>query len=390
MALGARSTASRYSAKRLPGPVDAGGQGGRRDVLGPLEVADDQLAAVGMGRGQREAAVAHHHGRDAVPARGGAERIPEHLGVHVGVAVDEAGRDDVALGVDLLATLVLDAADAGDSPVANPDVGSVRGESRTVDHRPVADHHVETHVVVPFRHGPLTAGLGSSVEEESPLGRGLDAGEQVAATARVLRSCRTRWRVVMIRRAFTSLRIRNFRLFMAGQLVSNIGTWCQAVALGWLVYTLTGSGTALGTVTAVQFVPALFFSMWGGLLADRFDKRKLLLVTQTTLAGMAAVLAGLVLTHTIVEWEVYVLAFLHRFGDRHRHAHPRLVRDRDGRNRRSGQRGGPQFGDGEPQPGRRTGLRRRVHQMGRVGVVLRLQRGILRGGHRRPGGHAAP
>ena len=114
----------------------------------------------------------------------------------------------------------------------------------------------------------------------------------------------------MIRRAFTSLRIRNFRLFMAGQLVSNIGTWCQAVALGWLVYTLTGSGTALGTVTAVQFVPALFFSLWGGLLADRFDKRKLLLVTQTTLAGMAAVLAGLVLTHTIVEWEVYVLAFL--------------------------------------------------------------------------------
>ena len=114
----------------------------------------------------------------------------------------------------------------------------------------------------------------------------------------------------MIRRAFTSLRIRNFRLFMAGQLVSNIGTWCQAVALGWLVYTLTGSGTALGTVTAVQFVPALFFSLWGGLLADRFDKRKLLLVTQTTLAGMAAVLAGLVLTHTIVVWEVYVLAFL--------------------------------------------------------------------------------
>jgi MFS family permease len=114
----------------------------------------------------------------------------------------------------------------------------------------------------------------------------------------------------MIGRAFTSLRVRNFRLFMAGQLISNVGTWCQAVALGWLVYTLTGSGTALGTVTAVQFVPALFLSMWGGLLADRFDKRKLLLATQTAQAAIAAVLAGLVLSHTIADWEVYVLAFL--------------------------------------------------------------------------------
>ncbi len=114
----------------------------------------------------------------------------------------------------------------------------------------------------------------------------------------------------MIRRMFTSLRIRNFRLFMAGQLVSNIGTWCQAVALGWLVYTLTGSATALGTVTAVQFVPALLFSMWGGLLADRFDKRRLLLVTQTAQATLSAVLAAMVLAHSIVEWQVYVFAFL--------------------------------------------------------------------------------
>jgi MFS family permease len=114
----------------------------------------------------------------------------------------------------------------------------------------------------------------------------------------------------MIRRMFTSLRIRNFRLFMAGQLVSNVGTWCQAVALGWLVYTVTGSGTALGTVTAVQFVPALLFSMWGGLLADRFDKRKLLLVTQTSQAALSALLAGMVLAHSILEWEVYVFAFL--------------------------------------------------------------------------------
>jgi MFS family permease len=114
----------------------------------------------------------------------------------------------------------------------------------------------------------------------------------------------------MVGRAFTSLKIRNFRLFMAGQLVSNVGTWCQAVALGWLVYTLTGSGTALGTVTAVQFVPALLFSMWGGLLADRFDKRKLLLATQTAQASLAALLAAMVLSHTIVEWQVYVFAFL--------------------------------------------------------------------------------
>ena len=82
--------------ERRPAPVDTGRHRGTRDVLGPLEVADDQMPLLERGRGEREAAVAHDDGGHPVPARGRAERIPEHLRVHVRVAVDEAGRDDVA------------------------------------------------------------------------------------------------------------------------------------------------------------------------------------------------------------------------------------------------------------------------------------------------------
>lgn len=109
---------------------------------------------------------------------------------------------------------------------------------------------------------------------------------------------------------FRSLRIRNYRLYASGQLVSLTGTWMQRVAQDWLVLELTNSGTALGIVTALQFGPSLVLGLWGGVLADRLDKRKLLLVTQTGLAAVALVLGLLDVAGAVQYWHVLVLATL--------------------------------------------------------------------------------
>jgi MFS family permease len=107
---------------------------------------------------------------------------------------------------------------------------------------------------------------------------------------------------------FRSLRVRNYRLFATGQLISLTGTWMQRVAQDWLVLRLTNSGTALGIVTAIQFLPPLLFGLWGGVLADRGDKRRLLLATQSGLA-VAALLLGILDIGGIVRlWHVYALA----------------------------------------------------------------------------------
>ena len=90
---------------------------------------------------------------------------------------------------------------------------------------------------------------------------------------------------------FRSLRVRNYRLYASGQLVSLTGTWMQRVAQDWLVLQLTNSGTALGVVTALQFGPSLFLGLWGGVLADRWSGAR---VTALTFVAMA-VGAGLVL-----------------------------------------------------------------------------------------------
>jgi len=111
-------------------------------------------------------------------------------------------------------------------------------------------------------------------------------------------------------RTFRSLRIRNYRLFFFGQLVSVTGTWMQTVAQSWLVLNLTGSGVALGVTVALQFLPMLLFGMWGGLLADRMDKRRLLVTTQAAGGALAVALWGLVATGRVELWMVYVFAFL--------------------------------------------------------------------------------
>jgi MFS family permease len=92
--------------------------------------------------------------------------------------------------------------------------------------------------------------------------------------------------------------------------ISNTGTWMQRVAQDWLVLDLThGSGTALGVTTGLQFLPLLLFSLWGGMIADRYPKRRILMVTQATMGALALILGVLALTHTVEIWQVYALAF---------------------------------------------------------------------------------
>ena len=109
---------------------------------------------------------------------------------------------------------------------------------------------------------------------------------------------------------FRSLAVRNYRLYASGQLISLTGTWMQRVAQDWLVLELTNSGTALGVVTALQFGPSLILGMWGGVLADRSNKRRLLLATQTGLALIALTLGVLAVTGVVAYWHVLAMAFL--------------------------------------------------------------------------------
>jgi MFS family permease len=109
-------------------------------------------------------------------------------------------------------------------------------------------------------------------------------------------------------RTFPSLANRNFRLLLSGLLVSGTGGWIQRIAQDWLVLTLTDSPTAVGVVTACQFVPTLLIGLHAGLLADRFPKRYLLLATQVSMAATAAALAMLTLTGRVEVWHVYALA----------------------------------------------------------------------------------
>ena len=110
------------------------------------------------------------------------------------------------------------------------------------------------------------------------------------------------------RKITASLRHRNYRLFFVGQLISMMGTWMQTVAQSFLVLELTHSGTQLGLTTAARFLPVLIFGPAGGLFADRRDKRRVLLVTQTAAGLIAAVFAVLTATGEMRLWTVYLLA----------------------------------------------------------------------------------
>jgi MFS family permease len=112
------------------------------------------------------------------------------------------------------------------------------------------------------------------------------------------------------KQTFASLQVRNYRVFFLGMLVSASGTWMQSVAQGWLVLQLTGSGTQVGLVTAAQFVPMMLGGVWGGVVADRFDKRRTLYVSQTILAIAAGLLAVVTLTGVVQVWMVFACALL--------------------------------------------------------------------------------
>ena len=108
-----------------------------------------------------------------------------------------------------------------------------------------------------------------------------------------------------------SFRHRNFRILFPASVLSNVGTWAQRIAQDWLVLQLThNSGTYLGLVTAVQFTPVLIFSLQGGAMADRIDKRKLLIATNITAAVACYILGILVVAHQIKLWEVFACAAL--------------------------------------------------------------------------------
>lgn len=111
-----------------------------------------------------------------------------------------------------------------------------------------------------------------------------------------------------IKNTFSAMRVRNFRLFVFGQGISQCGTWMQLIGLSWLVLSLTHSGTQLGLVVAAQFLPILVLGVWGGVIADRFNKRHVLYVTQTLFGILALTLGLLVITHTIHLWMIYTLA----------------------------------------------------------------------------------
>ena len=106
-----------------------------------------------------------------------------------------------------------------------------------------------------------------------------------------------------------ALRYRNYRLFFGGQIVSLCGTWITITATSWLVYRLTGSALLLGVVGFAGQIPFLVVTLYGGVIADRVNKRRLLLATQTAMMLLAFILAGFTFFHHIAVWGVALLAF---------------------------------------------------------------------------------
>ena len=116
---------------------------------------------------------------------------------------------------------------------------------------------------------------------------------------------RPRWRAIG-----RALRHRNFQLFFSGQLISLVGTWMQTVAQSWLVYRLTGSGLKLGAVGFASQIPVFLFAPLGGIAADRYDRRRVIIATQSASMLLAFVLAALTLSGKVQVWHVFVLAAL--------------------------------------------------------------------------------
>ncbi len=109
---------------------------------------------------------------------------------------------------------------------------------------------------------------------------------------------------------FSTLRIRNIRIYMTGQIVNLLGDWMQQTAQAWVVWELTHKATALGIVAFLSQIPFFIFGPWVGVFADRYDKKKILLITQVLAMVFAFMMAFLIQTNQLMVWHVYVLAFL--------------------------------------------------------------------------------
>ncbi|MEY9931254.1 MFS family permease [Catenulispora sp. GP43] len=117
-------------------------------------------------------------------------------------------------------------------------------------------------------------------------------------------------RLTVRQRTFSSLKVPNYRRYMTGQSISLVGTWMQMTAQSWLVLTLTHSSTALGLVVALQTLPVLFLGPYGGVVADRADKQRLMVYLQSAMGVQALVLGLLTVLGAVRFWEVCALAVL--------------------------------------------------------------------------------
>ena len=179
---------------------------------------------------------------------------------------------------------------------------------------------------------------------------------------------------------------RNFRIFWLGAFGSNLGTWLQIVAQGWLVYALTGSPLQLGLVSFANAIPNLLLSLLSGTLADRFERRRLMVITQTAAMVLAFVLAYLTLTGLVQVWHIMLLELPQRHRLQPQHARASVDHLRPGAQRRPAERHCPRFFPVPEQPDDRTGPGWHHHRPGRPRLVLLRQRAELPGGNRRPGG----
>ncbi|MBT2512232.1 MFS transporter [Arthrobacter sp. ISL-30] len=141
----------------------------------------------------------------------------------------------------------------------------------------------------------------SATDSLSPTQQSPDAVTQPIAVV----SERLPWR-----HTFISLKVPNFRIFAIGHFIAVIAVWMQRIAQDWMVLQLSGSVTAVGITVALQFLPSLFLGPWAGMMADRFAKRKILILCQAVAAVLAAALATLSLTQVVQVWHVYVIALL--------------------------------------------------------------------------------
>src|SRR5690349_20713443 len=144
-----------------------------------------------------------------------------------------------------------------------------------------------------------------SPPQEQPVSE--DVSGQRQATAPTIAPTPAR---IGLLRTVAALRHRNFRLYWFGQLVSLMGTSMQTIGQAWLVLTLTHNAFQLGLVGALQFLPVLLFSVFGGVFADRWPKRRVLLVTQTAAMLQAFLLWALTTSGTVQLWQIYLLAML--------------------------------------------------------------------------------